>query len=343
MTNLAALMLLKAVSIEEMRNDSLTWNQLCRELKLDSCGSAFSNIHKRNSNWPEIANGEPYNWRIEYEAVFRKHFEARGTASSLKRIRGVLRTKQAKHAATPELERILSFIEKECGSQANSFGSRGVDTLLEYILRNAESGGKALRLAKRDNDSKLDKGLALDDAIGIVETFWNPTEVRYGERISKAREHIDIVHFHGLSWTNTNREFLQKQLSNPDIEVRVALLDPESPFFAPYADFIDINPDVLKSKYIEVVGIWKKMFKEANAVGNSAKLNLVKYQGFPAKSMYRFDNDLIVTPTTNAKPKSQFIAYRCIKNTDLGNTAYEAYLKEIEWALSNGTEVIGAH
>ena len=120
------------------------------------------------------------------------------------------------------------------------------------------------------------------------------------------------------------------------------MLDPESPFFAPYADFIDINPDVLKSKYIEVVGIWKKMFKEANAVGNSAKLNLVKYQGFPAKSMYRFDNDLIVTPTTNAKPKSQFIAYRCIKKTDLGNTAYEAYLKEIEWALSNGAEVIGA-
>ena len=37
-----------------------------------------------------------------------------------------------------------------------------------------------------------------------------------------------------------------------------------------------------------------------------------------------------------------FIAYRCIKKTDLGNTAYEAYLKEIEWALSNGTEVIGA-
>ena len=168
-------------------------------------------------------------------------------------------------------KRILSIIEKEDGSQANSFGSRGVDTLLEYILRNAESGGKALSLAKRDNDSKLGKGLALDDAIGIVETFWNPTEIRYGERVSKAREHIDIVHFHGLSWTNTNREFLQKQLSNPDIEVRVALLDPESPFFAPYADFIDINPDVLKSKYIEVVGIWKKMFKEANAVGNSAK------------------------------------------------------------------------
>lgn len=342
MTNLAALMLLKAVSIEETSNGSLTWNQLCRELKLDSCRSAFSNIHKRNSNWPEIVNGEPYDWRIEYKAVFRKHFEARGTASSLKRIRGVLRTKQAKHAATPELERILSFIEKECGSQANSLDSRGADTLLDYILRNAESGGKALSLAKRD-DSKLDKGLAPDDAVGIVETFWNPTEVRYGERISKAREHIDIVHFHGLSWTNTNREFLQKQLSNPDIEVRVALLDPESPFFAPYADFIDINPDVLKSKYIEVVGIWKKMLKEANAVGNSAKLNLVKYQGFPAKSMYRFDNDLIVTPTTNAKPKSQFIAYRCIKKTDLENTAYEAYLKEIEWTLSSGTEVIGAH
>ena len=84
------------------------------------------------------------------------------------------------------------------------------------------------------------------------------------------------------------------------------MLDPESPFFAPYADFIDINPDVLKSKYIEVVGIWKKMFKEANAVGNSAKLNLVKYQGFPAKSMYRFDNDLIVTrrPMRNKNPSS---------------------------------------
>ena len=125
MTNLAALMLLKAVSIEETSNGSLTWNQLCRELKLDSCRSAFSNIHKRNSNWPEIVNGEPYDWRIEYKAVFRKHFEARGTASSLKRIRGVLRAKQAKHAATPELERILSFIEKECGSQANSLDSRG--------------------------------------------------------------------------------------------------------------------------------------------------------------------------------------------------------------------------
>lgn len=56
-----------------------------------------------------------------------------------------------------------------------------------------------------------------------------------------------------------------------------------------------------------------------------------------------FRHAIIVTPTTNAKPKSQFIAYRCIKKTDLENTAYEAYLKEIEWALSSGTEVIGAH
>ncbi|HIU05676.1 MAG TPA: hypothetical protein IAD14_09485 [Candidatus Coprousia avicola] len=172
---------------------------------------------------------------------------------------------------------------------------------------------------------------------GIRQFYFNVTETNYPYKIKAVENNLDIVHFHGLSWTNQNREFLRSALAREDLSVRVALLSPDSPFFTPYADFINVSNDYLKEKTFEVVGIWRSMITSAIESGNRiASFTLVFDRSFPAKSIYRFDDTIVVTPTTNARPKAQFMAYECVSTKEGEQDAFDIYLSEIEWVMKSG-------
>ena len=178
-------------------------------------------------------------------------------------------------------------------------------------------------------------------AYGVEHFYFNVNETQYPLKLEKVRTNLDIVHFHGLSWTNQNREFLLDALTRNTLTIRVVLLDPDSPFFVPYADFINVSEEYLKEKTEEVIAIWSSMLQTAQlARDDVADFTLMLAEGFPAKSMYRFDDSVIVTPTTNAKPKAQFMAYECVDIKDNPKNAFQIYLSEINWLCGAGKVIL---
>lgn len=238
-----------------------------------------------------------------------------------------------------ENDRFIELLDKAEKAAVASSGDQiqpELLAILDYILEMAVGGKAALKQTKKSKAGNAAR-------IGFVDAYWNPTETQYWKKISEAKRNIDIIHFHGLSWTNTNREFLVRQLANPSLRIRVALLDPKLPFFAPYAEFIGLEPSVLESKFDEVVRIWSLMLEEAASSSGLAQFALCKYQGFPAKSIYRFDDTLLITLTTNARPKSQFVAILAKRmKEDADPCAFRAYMQEVEWVMENGVTVLSS-
>ncbi|MCB7036678.1 hypothetical protein [Eggerthella sinensis] len=179
------------------------------------------------------------------------------------------------------------------------------------------------------------------DEHGINAFYYSVTETDYPRRINEVSSRLDVAHFHGLTWTNFHREYIRSALGKPEVRVRVTLLDPSSRFFQPYADFIRIDVNLLRAKYQEVVDIWKTLYTDAvSGEREGASLKLYANRGFPAKSIYRFDDEIIVTPANNAQPKAQFMAYACRKLPDNENGAFGVYEKELEWLFSEGAELV---
>lgn len=341
MTNSAAVRILKEISTDKFRSHDLNWPELTADLGFPPDSSAVKNISKRNGYWPDIVKGEPYDWVARYRECFEKYARTRGCASTVAAIESGIEDGRLADAATERFKELVGNAEGVEDLPGEDELPPELHAILDYIVEMSVGGRSALERARSAADAENSQGDA--SRIGFVDAYWNPTEAQYWKKISDAKKRIDIIHFHGLSWTNTNREFLVKQLENPDLRIRVALLDPESPFFAPYAEFIGIDPEVLESKYMEVVSIWERMLKEAAELGETARFSLCKYLGFPAKSIYRFDDSLLITPTTNAQPKSQFVAILAEKKADPNvPCAFRAYMQEVEWIMENGKTVLSS-
>lgn len=196
-------------------------------------------------------------------------------------------------------------------------------------------------LQKRVSESALPQGIEMSRGrdnlpYGVKDFFFNVIDVRYPDLLTSAMRSITIAHFHGLSWTNQHREYILQALSKPGLHFKVLLLNPESEFFDPYARFIRVSPDYLSEKTAEVITIWKRMYQEClDEFHTAATLELFFDWGFPAKSIYQFDDVIVVTPNTNAQPKAQFMAY-CCENTGGEESAFAIYKKELDWLAESG-------
>ena len=73
---------------------------------------------------------------------------------------------------------------------------------------------------------------------GLKKLYTNVEDIDYNKLIDGVKHHIDIVHIHGMTWTNSNRNILKNKLKDSNIQIRVVLLDCRNIFFKPYADFI---------------------------------------------------------------------------------------------------------
>lgn len=171
---------------------------------------------------------------------------------------------------------------------------------------------------------------------GVFQFCFRVLDANYPEKILAVHNLMEIIHFHGLSWVNNNYEFIRRCLTSSNVVVRVGLLNPESPFLVPFADFIQVEPDYLRQKIKEAFSVWKKIYIDAeNYTSNRGDLYLYTINGFPAKSIYRFDDAISVTPSTNAQSKSQFMSYWCQK-VEI-DSAFDVYCREIEWLFDNGS------
>lgn len=164
---------------------------------------------------------------------------------------------------------------------------------------------------------------------GVDAFHFRVDDVRYGDLIGAVEHNLDVIHFHGLTWTNYYREYLKSCLGRPGVAVRVGMLSPQSEFFAPFAHYISVDPAVLQGKFEETISIWKILAREAaDSSRHASSIRLYATDEFPAKSMYRFDSTIVVTPKTNARPKGQFMSFSCSKIAE--ESAFDIFMGEIE-------------
>ena len=159
--------------------------------------------------------------------------------------------------------------------------------------------------------------------------FFRVDDVRYGDLIGSVEHNLDIIHFHGLTWTNYHREYLKRCLAKPGVAVRVGILSPESEFFDPFARHISVSPAVLRGKFEETIDVWKALIQEAASLSRqTSSIRFYATNEFPAKSIYRFDSAIVVTPKTNAKPRGQFMSFSCRKVAE--ESAFDIFMGEVE-------------
>lgn len=177
---------------------------------------------------------------------------------------------------------------------------------------------------------------------GLKKLYTNVEDIDYNKLIDGVKHHIDIVHIHGMTWTNSNRNILKNKLKDSNIQIRVVLLDYRNIFFKPYADFIGQEGKYLNNKTAEVIDIWKAMYNEATSNGkkDGAELTIYFHVGFPSKSLYRFDNQIISNPAVMTKNKSPMMpTLHCEKNEN-PNCLFNVYYDEINWLIENSIDSI---
>ncbi len=69
------------------------------------------------------------------------------------------------------------------------------------------------------------------ESFGVKEIYTNVENINYKKMIDSCEHNIDILHIHGMTWTNSNRECLKNKLKNCNVTVRVILLDIDELFF----------------------------------------------------------------------------------------------------------------
>lgn len=172
---------------------------------------------------------------------------------------------------------------------------------------------------------------------GIIDTYLNINDINYRELINSSNN-IDIVHIHGLTWTNKVREFLVEKLKDETVTIRVFLLSPDSDFFEPYSYFIGKTKPYLIDKLDDVLSIWERNYCEATKNRTKPAGKLFVYMGhfFPSKSFYRFDNTIIVNPSSMTKNKTAYLpTILCKIINEEKESFFSAYLQEIDWIAEN--------
>ena len=172
---------------------------------------------------------------------------------------------------------------------------------------------------------------------GIIDTYLNVNDIDYRGLIN-ASQNIDIVHIHGMTWTNKVREFLVEKLRDKNTIMRVILLSPDSDFFEPYSYFIGKTKPYLIDKLDDVLSTWERNYYEASDNRTKPVGKLLVYLGhfFPSKSLYRFDNTVIVNPSSMTKAKTAYLPTVLCKMIDESKPSFFSnYMKEINWLAEN--------
>lgn len=175
---------------------------------------------------------------------------------------------------------------------------------------------------------------------GLLRAYPDVETIDYADFIPSVQSAMDIVHIHGLTWTNHNRNMLKEKLKDPNVSVRVVLLDVHGRFFDAYSEHISKNSAYLFEKTVDVLDIWKTIYLEAtnNGLQKGARLSVLFHNGFPGKSIYRFDDTIISNPVTMIQPKtSKMPTYVCTKNNYEQKCLYYPYKSEIDWLVENAS------
>ena len=195
----------------------------------------------------------------------------------------------------------------------------------------------------------LDKEI---DDTGLIKIDSALTDINYKEQFENARTNIDIVHNYARTWTTNNFDFIKQTVLNTECQLRVVLLNPESPFVPALekhynyskghlVELIKEVSDKWKSLYYEVEEKRRRCFKKGNSSYKNKKCGTVElyyFNGQPTNSLYRIDDKMIVVSCKSSKEKSVFLPSSIYQdNGEKG--LYNVYLKEIETIIKEAEKV----
>jgi hypothetical protein len=180
------------------------------------------------------------------------------------------------------------------------------------------------------------------DATGIEEVFTDISDVDYRYYLKGAKKNIDILHVYGRTWTTNNLDDIKDKLLNSNCDIRVILVDPESPFIEGLAKFYGVTSDDLKQKIQEVSAMWKdlhakKSVRKRKPTQSSIKLYYHKSQ--PASAVYRIDDRIINVQNKFISGRSKKLTTIVCNDTSRAYDIYNNFLNEIEELVSNSKEI----
>lgn len=169
---------------------------------------------------------------------------------------------------------------------------------------------------------------------GVINCFYNVSEINFDNWFSNTTHTVDVILVDGFAWTNENRKSIIELMRNPQVAVRIGLLNPRSAFFAPYSEISNYTSDDLSKRISDTLDMWKSMHQQLlRTFSKACSLELSLHTGFPAKELYRFDDSIIVTQASNVFPIGQSISFECVRNRSLSRSAFDVYEQEINWLL----------
>lgn len=182
------------------------------------------------------------------------------------------------------------------------------------------------------------------DKTGIVSILYNISDINYKTFIKGSTKKIDIVHVYGRTWTSNNLDDLrEKYLSSSfNVEIRVILVSPDSPFIDGLAASYGTTTDELRKTIENMLNIWKELYHlktNRNHRKSKGSLKLYFHKGFPSHSLYRFDDKLIFVQSRLSKGKTKKLATMVTTKTGKQESLYNTFLDDIDTLVQEAEEV----
>jgi len=194
----------------------------------------------------------------------------------------------------------------------------------------------------------LDKDI---DNSGLLMLDNNLSNIPYRKYFEEANGNIDIVHNYGRTWTTSHLDYIKKCVLEKECNLRVILLNPESPFLDALEKHYKYKKGTLTNYIEEAVATWKSLYEEIERKKKTIKkknngyknkkfgsIKLFYFNGQPTNSIYRIDDKIIVVTAKNSSEKSTFLPYTIYINNGK-NGLYQVYYNEIENIIREATEV----
>lgn len=173
---------------------------------------------------------------------------------------------------------------------------------------------------------------------GIDETNLDISSIDYGYYIKNAKNNIDVFHTYGETWTKNNHDNFVNVLLNSNCKVRVFLMSPDSKFLPGLAQQYDCTEEELRSTIERVKKLWEDIQRSTENKSTKSELKLYFHDLFPARTIYRIDNQVIVVDTRIMKGRSSTLPVLICSDTNKTDDFYDYYVNELNNLESHAIE-----
>ncbi|GEM_PF-1060666 len=180
------------------------------------------------------------------------------------------------------------------------------------------------------------------DETGIEEVFTDISDVDYRYYLKAAKRNIDILHVYGRTWTTNNIDIIQDKLVASNCNIRVILVDPESPFIEGLAQSYVTTSDDLKKRIQDVSVMWKNLYAEKivrKRKTTQSSIKLYYHKSQPASALYRIDDRIINVQNRCTSGRSKKLTTIICKDTRRADDIYDNFLNDIEELITNSSEI----